>query len=174
MIKACKECGIEKPATETHFYRLSNRPWLENKCKECRKKSVTKKRSALHRKRYDKDYMATFWRENGPKPFYKIKRAIGSRMRRSLRGKKEWSRWQDMLGYSVDDLKRHIERQFKPGMTWDNHGTVWHIDHIVPLSAFKITSVDDPALKVCWGLPNLRPLWANENLKKGGKRTNLL
>lgn len=69
------------------------------------------------------------------------------------------------VGYSKSELVRHIERQFVPGMSWANMRE-WHVDHIVPVSQFKLSSFSDPDFKVCWGLPNLRPLWARENLSK--------
>lgn len=78
-----------------------------------------------------------------------------------------------MLGYSIQELKAHLERQFARGMSWANMGD-WHIDHIVPLSSFQITAPDDPALRQAWALPNLRPLWAAENIKKKDSREFLL
>lgn len=50
----------------------------------------------------------------------------------------------------------------------------WHIDHIVPLSAFDITTEDSDGFKRAWALSNLRPLWAAENLKKSSARNFLL
>lgn len=78
-----------------------------------------------------------------------------------------------MLGYSIQELKAHLERQFARGMSWANMGD-WHIDHIVPLSSFQITASDDPTLRQAWALPNLRPLWAAENIKKKDSREFLL
>jgi 5-methylcytosine-specific restriction endonuclease McrA len=80
---------------------------------------------------------------------------------------------EELIGYTVSDLRDHIERQFLRGMTWDNYGE-WHIDHIVPLSSFTITGPDDPELRRAWALTNLRPLWATENLQKHKKRTHLI
>ena len=37
-------------------------------------------------------------------------------------GKKKEGRTIDLLGYSATDLKIHIEKLFKPGMSWDNWG----------------------------------------------------
>ena len=44
-----------------------------------------------------------------------------------------------------------------------------HIDHIVPVAAFSITSLDCDDFKRCWSLSNLRPLWAADNRAKGSK-----
>jgi guanylate kinase len=71
----------------------------------------------------------------------------------------------DSLGYSIDDLKSHLESQFTEGMSWDNYGE-WHIDHIRPESWFNYSSIEDGDFKKCWSLDNLQPMWADENLKK--------
>jgi hypothetical protein len=77
------------------------------------------------------------------------------------------------VGYSIAELRTHLERQFTKGMGWDNMGE-WHIDHIVPLASFTITGPNDPELRRAWSLPNLRPIWAAENLAKHHKRVTLL
>lgn len=68
------------------------------------------------------------------------------------------------LGCSYWQAKQHIERQWKRGMSWDNHGTAWEIDHIVPASRFD---VNDPMqrLQMCH-FTNLQPLWRRENRRK--------
>lgn len=78
-----------------------------------------------------------------------------------------------LVGYSIEDLRRHLERQFVDGMTWDafDRGEI-HIDHIVPQRDFDLR---DPAeFRSCWSLGNLRPLWAGDNLSKLGKRIYLI
>lgn len=82
-------------------------------------------------------------------------------------------RTSELVGYSMDELKSHLERQFTKGMSWDNMGE-WHIDHIVPLASFKITGPEDPELRRAWSLTNLRPLYADENRSKRDKRTHLI
>lgn len=62
----------------------------------------------------------------------------------------------------------HLERQFLPGMTWENRGE-WHIDHIRPLCSFQFQTPDCPQFREAWALTNLQPLWAQDNLKKGGR-----
>jgi hypothetical protein len=67
----------------------------------------------------------------------------------------------DMLGYSALELKEHIEKQFLPGMNWENHGE-WHIDHIHPVTKFSNTE----DVRIVCALENLQPLWAFDNLTK--------
>ena len=75
-----------------------------------------------------------------------------------------------ILGCTPEQLRKHIESQFKPGMTWENYNSeTWHIDHIIPLASAKnITEIE----KLCH-FRNLQPLWAKDNLKKGKKLSNL-
>lgn len=81
------------------------------------------------------------------------------------------------LPYSKADLRHHLEKQFSSGMTWDNYGSAWHVDHILPQSSFEINTRDPAncsAFQACWALTNLRPLWKHDNLVKSAKRTLLL
>ena len=44
----------------------------------------------------------------------------------------------ELVGCDLQTLKEYIEKQFKEGMTWENHGFYgWHIDHIIPFSLDK-------------------------------------
>ena len=72
----------------------------------------------------------------------------------------------DGFACSPIELRAHIERQFKVGMTWGNYGK-WHVDHIVPCSAFDLTNPEH--IKTCFHFNNLRPLWAKDNMEKGAK-----
>lgn len=100
-----------------------------------------------------------------------------SRAIRCMVGKKARTSWVEVLGYTAEDLRHHLERQFQKGMTWSNYGRgpgKWHIDHIVPRTAFAATSLADPELKACWALTNLRPMWGRDNISKHAKRTHLI
>ena len=76
-------------------------------------------------------------------------------------------RTESILGCSFMDFKKHIEKQFKEGMTFDNYGE-WQIDHIIPLST---ANTIDEVKKLCH-YTNLQPLWASENRKKSDKIYN--
>lgn len=72
------------------------------------------------------------------------------------------------LGCSFTELRVHLERQFAPGMTWDNYGVRgWHIDHIRPLNSFDLS--DSAQQAMAFHYTNLQPLWAKDNLAKGAK-----
>ena len=76
--------------------------------------------------------------------------------------------WEKTVGYTILELKEHLEKQFVDGMSWDNYGE-WHIDHIKPISSFNFENVKDPAFKRYWALNNLQPLWAKDNWNKRKK-----
>lgn len=90
------------------------------------------------------------------------------RLKRRALHKKKNSTF-DILGYTVDDLKTHLERLFQPGMSWDNYGNEWHIDHIKPDVLFKYSEISSDEFKKCWSLDNLQPLWAKDNIAKSCK-----
>ena len=94
--------------------------------------------------------------------------------RRALKYGKAGKSWKKFVTYTVDDLVKHIERQFVKGMTWDNYGTKWEVDHILPISGFNFSSPDDESFKLCFALSNMRPLCKKENNRKRAKRTHLL
>jgi hypothetical protein len=73
----------------------------------------------------------------------------------------------ELFGCTPSEAKARIESTFWPGMSWENYGE-WHIDHIVPVSAFDPT--DPEHVRQCFSLDNLQALWAADNLSKGGVR----
>lgn len=101
---------------------------------------------------------------------FTLRHRVGALFRVSLKNRKKSKRMEEIVGYSLDDLRSHIERKFDRGMTWEHfmRGEI-HIDHIRPISSFNITSCECDEFKKCWALSNLQPLWAKENLSKGAK-----
>lgn len=79
----------------------------------------------------------------------------------------------ELLGYTITELRQHLERQFTKGMSWEKfmQGEI-HIDHIIPKASFDLTDPDQ--WKTCWGLPNLRPLSSKDNRRKSAKVETLL
>lgn len=100
----------------------------------------------------------------------KISNNIGTGLRHSLPGNKAGRRWETLVGYTVHDVKVHMENLFTEGMTWDDFlsGKI-HIDHKIPIIAFRFNSAEDEEFKNAWSLRNLQPLWATDNLRKNDK-----
>ncbi len=98
-------------------------------------------------------------------PNYKLSKSMRRRLHHALKGRKSYST-EVLLGCKIAELKTHLEKQFKPGMTWENYGK-WHIDHIFPISKVDLQDTDQ-LLKVM-KYTNLQPLWAKDNIIKGNK-----
>lgn len=125
------------------------------------------RRSRPDHKEYRRRYEQML-RENSPE--YRLRHSVGRALSKALLDGKGGSATFDIVGYSAEELKAHLERNFTTGMTWGNYGD-WHIDHIIPVSAFNIETVDDMDFKRCWALANLQPMWASQNMSKGAKLT---
>lgn len=103
-------------------------------------------------------------------PDIKSRNALRARVRTAL--KKYRISDKELFGCSQSQLRRHISIQFVKGMSWDNYGGVWHIDHIIPVSAYNLRNPDE-VKKLC-NYSNLRPMWAEDNLSKGPRFTKEL
>jgi 5-methylcytosine-specific restriction endonuclease McrA len=88
-----------------------------------------------------------------------------------MNGKKQGRSWEKLVGYTIEDLIKHLENQFTGDMSWENYGK-WELDHIKPKSLFKYETAEDAEFKKCWALENLQPLSKIENRKKRNKYIN--
>lgn len=102
-------------------------------------------------------------------PVYKLRRNCSTMIWQALHKKKNGLSILKYLTYSMKDLKIHLESQFDEKTSWENYGSYWHIDHIIPQSKLSYTSMEDDNFKKCWALDNLRPLEAIANIKKSNK-----
>ena len=86
------------------------------------------------------------------------------RMVLSVTGRVKNKRTAEMLGYDYRQLQDHIFSH----PNWNNvNNSVWHIDHIFPIKAFRDYGITDLKLINC--LENLRPIAAHENYSKNCK-----
>lgn len=139
-----------------------------------RNREEMRRKSRLHAAKPEtKEWRRAWERTHRSKPKHRVDGRMKSAIQQALKGRKSGRSWETLVGYSLNDLVQHLERQFTKGMTWDNIGE-WEIDHIRPRAMFHYESADDPAFRDCWGLPNLRPLWRQMNREKSAKRTFLL
>lgn len=116
----------------------------------------------------NKDKINAYARKRREAIDVKLNTYIGNRVRQSMKGCKQKTKWLAIVGYSVQSLREHLESLFIDGMSWDNYGK-WHIDHIRPIASFDFSGDPFETAKECWRLDNLQPLWAIDNIKKGAK-----
>ena len=88
----------------------------------------------------------------------KLSKLVSNAICRSLKGNKAGQHWEDLVPYNLEQLRQHLESQFIPPMSWDNYGTYWEIDHIIPQNLFHFITYQDEQFQICWSLMNLRPL----------------
>jgi len=98
----------------------------------------------------------------------KLRYNLRSRIHTALNAKTKMGSTIDLIGCTVVHLRCHLESLFLPGMTWANYGR-WHIDHVRPCCSFDLTDANQQ--KECFHYTNLQPLWAVDNLRKGGNET---
>ena len=126
--------------------------------KEYRQRPEVKSRTAERRREERKD------------PSIRVRHNLSKRLCEIMKGRGlKKSSILNHVGCSVQDLKSHIESQFKRGMRWDNYGAHWHVDHIIPCAEFDHT--DKNQVAICWHWTNLRPLKAQDNISKGDSVT---
>lgn len=177
--KICHNAGNKKSREKNpENSREASRRWVANNRERATAKVLrwlkTERGQATSKawRENSREHRRLYWKERRKDPNHRVHHAIRARLQTMLRNK-DGRRTEDLVGYCASDLVAHLERQFTKGMTWDNYGE-WHVDHIVPLSSFKVTSAEDPDLRRAWALTNLRPLWADENRRKHAKRVFLI
>jgi hypothetical protein len=160
--KKCCTCKEWFPLTN---YNFSKNHWdnLRNDCKEClmnwrknNRKQMTEKHKEYEKNRKKID------------PKFKLIKTLRSRLKSALKRKniEKGFSTMELTGCELPFLKGYLEAKFTEGMTWENHGD-WHLDHIIPCCSFNLENEEEQ--KKCFHYTNLQPLWAKDNLSKGGK-----
>jgi hypothetical protein len=166
----CKDCAYK---LRKDYYdngpieqRIKSRQW-----KDDNREQINFVENIRRKKPEVKEKAAKYMRERANShPRFKMRMRISNLMYYHLNnhGTSKFDiSWETLVGYNVDDLMKHLEAQFQEGMTWENYGPVWHVDHKVADALFEYTSFTDEAFKKCWSLENLQPMFAIENIKKG-------
>jgi len=98
---------------------------------------------------------------------YNLNRRMSSAIRISIKGNKNGRHWEDLVGYKLIDLIKHLKFTIPEGYSWNDflQGKL-HIDHIIPISAFNYNKPEHIDFKRCWSLDNLRLLPSKENFIK--------
>lgn len=179
-IKRCSICKEIKSRSE--FDPHIGFDGLYSQCKLCERQThKTDKAKDLRKIRNQLDNYKLqnreYQRKRKQDPIYRLNSNFSSLLARTLKKYtqskvvKGFQHWEDLVGYTLNDLINHLESQFYKdyNMSWDNYGTYWHVDHIIARSLFTVNELGDEEFKKCWDLTNLQPLYGPDNLKKSNK-----
>jgi hypothetical protein len=195
----CKSCKIEYQkayyiANKVIINEKQHSRYIENKeqiiADQLRRDKDRKEEIAVYQKEYrknNKDKARIYAKKKKQKPENKIREAISTSVRRSLKSNgflKNGVSFFEKIGYTPEDLRQHIISQFEPWMNLNNFGQynpdtwdekdkttwTWNIDHKKPHSEFNYKTMDDIEFKECWALDNLRPYPAKDNIYDGSFR----
>jgi hypothetical protein len=158
----CKTCLHEIRSQNVKKIREYNVAyWQKTREEQTEKNRIWKEKNKEHLSKYYKNLRI----ENKN---FRISDNMRSRMRKALKGHNKSSSTWDYIGMDRDQYMDWIEFQFYDGMTWENYGTWWHIDHVKPCVSFDMEK--DENIRQCFGWWNTCPLLAKKNLQKGGKK----
>jgi hypothetical protein len=174
----CKSCYSEWYfATKKQRRKVAKRWYQENKIQERDKNKQrylqNKERDgAKNRAWYQKNkesvrsYRAAYNKNKRKTDInFRLADSLRSRITKVLKQNKKSKHTMELIGCSIEQFRKHLEKQFVDGMSWDNYGFYgWHIDHIKPCSSFDLSNPEQQ--KLCFHYTNLQPLWAKDNLKK--------
>ena len=146
-LKRHKQLVADHQTNNPEMHKARNERWLDRNRDEVRKR---RRDSRANKLKND--------------PIYRLKGTCRSRLSIALKrkGMAKSESTDQALGTSVENLKRHLESMFQDGMSWENMGSDWHIDHIIPLDC--ATTVD--GVYKLSHYTNLQPLWAADNIRK--------
>lgn len=119
-------------------------------------------RSEKYRK-YWREYVANRYRTDVP---YKIRSILSRNVRQGVKAKKDSSTL-DVLGCDIQFFMQWLEYNFDQNMSFENHGSYWDIDHVIPCKSFDFNKKED--IEKCFHWSNMVPLEHKENIKKSDK-----
>jgi hypothetical protein len=175
-MKICANCKKEKPLdlfqNDKRLVSGKN-SWCISCARELVKKiRATKKGLANSRSasiNYARNHHNGLYARLKTDPLFKLTHNLRNLIRNSIKnqGYKKTTKTAAILGCDYEFFHLYMELQFKPGMSWENHGE-WHIDHKKPISWAK---TKEEVIKLNH-YTNLQPLWAVENIQKGNRYAN--
>jgi hypothetical protein len=163
--KTCKSCLNENDKIRKKNLRQKRLETFMVKCEKCEEKKTLKNFAKL-KKFYKKKIciscypkflteQKTEWckKESQTNINYRLKKSLASRLRTVLIKNDSTMNY---IGCNIQYLREWFEYNFTDEMNWDNYGSFWSIDHIIPVCKFDLT-VEDQKLK-CWNWSNLMPV----------------
>ena len=164
--KICTVCKMSK--TIDNFHLSKNKGTIRAMCKSC---------SSLKRKEYYRNNKEAVIEQTSNyivekmkrDPIFKLERRIRTRIYHAFKAqsKKKENRTWKYIGCTSAIFQKWIAYQLYDGMTLENYGKIWHIDHVIPCSKFDLSKQEE--VDKCFNWKNLRPLLATKNREKYDK-----
>lgn len=130
-----------------------------------RKKNQLLKKNSEYRKKNRKILNQKQNERRKTDPAFRMRQLLSKRIVKVLNGISKSAGTMELIGCSIPELFTHLEKQFQPGMTFDNYGKGgWQTDHKIPCSFFNL--LDPEEQKKCFHYSNLQPMWEMDNWKK--------
>jgi hypothetical protein len=177
--KTCKKCMNEMDKIRKKNLRQKKAETFLAKCEKCNEEKVLKDFAKL-KKFYKKkiciscypDFLRiqkTEWckNERNINMNYRLKKSLAARLRNVLF---KTDTTMNYIGCNIQYLREWFEFNFNSEMNWENYGSYWSIDHIIPVCKFDLT-IEDEKLK-CWNWTNLMPVTVKYNSSKKEIDTN--
>lgn len=160
--KRLETCRQYRDRNRAKVRAAGNKWWRENRERCIEYGRRYKKEHVFEEREYKRSYMA---RRIKSDINFRLRLYLRNRIKSALKRVKKSKRTEQLVGCTIDQLRSHIESQFKPGMEWANHSqNGWHIDHIRPCASFNLC--DPQQQERCFHYTNLQPLWGEENRRK--------
>jgi hypothetical protein len=148
------------------YYDQKNKQWyLDNRehVKQCyldnkeKYKETSRKWYLDNREHYNNRQRQWDKQRRQTDPLYKFSCNIRTLISDSFKrkGYKKNTKTELILGCRIDEFKDYIQSQFIYPMSFDNHGLVWEIDHVIPISSAK----DENEIIGLNHYTNLKPLF---------------
>ena len=167
LFSQCKSCVHQKQK----IYDCENRGRIINRNKDYYLKNrdqINENHKKYKKENRDKINLHT---KNRRDLDLKFKLACKLRSRTSMAFKsqnvRKLNRTFDLLGCSQSFFQRWIIHQLYGSMTVENYGSVWQIDHCLPIASFNL--LDENDMKKYFNWINLRPMYSKENNSKNDK-----
>ncbi len=164
--KTCSICGETKKITDFHLSKTKGK--VRALCKACsskqRKEYYQKNKDAVNKQ--TSNYKVQKMKRD---PCFKLEVRLRNRIYHAFKSQSmvKTQRTQKYIDCTPQFLQEWIEYQLYDGMTLQNYGGYWHIDHVTPCASFDLS--DPEQVSKCFNWQNLRPYKANKNLIKKNK-----
>lgn len=182
--KACKDCNFKLNIASKKHQSYSKSNWEEKRkkrklrpgAKEANaekmrnyRKTEEYKRHMQRRRLSGVEKMKSKRSNNARKlkPGQKLRGLLQRRLLRLMNGSKEKSVtvFSKTAFKNSESVVSHFKSNLKDGMTMENHGGVWEMEHTIPCHWYDHTDPDDVIR--CWDPKNMSCMFKRENWSKG-------